>query len=125
MKRLLRNIGIYLSLMNDSYCPQVNKFVKQLIDDVNSGKAEVSDISNCWVYIKRDDKTFAFWNENRWYAFLSRANENGSLGKKIYENKRPSKKTMCKMADLIESLDGKFPIQFNKSYSIVSEYLTH
>ena len=92
---MMNKLGFYLTIFN--YC------VDSILDSILNKELD-SGISECITNSFYIDITFntgvkaTLWNENKWYAWLSR----GNIGNYTWDNARPRRKTMWRLKKEIE-----------------------
>lgn len=98
-------IAPYLQHMNYKYDDQVDQFIQRLI--IND--AAVVSVTEYYVTLKLHDRYISIWVNNKWYGYASHAHnstetkgEHAAVLAKLYDKKRPSRKTMIMLHNYIK-----------------------
>lgn len=89
-------IAPYLTPMNYKFDAEVDKFINDLLDK----EPHISDIGEHDATFQINGKRIGIWASNRWHAYASNCyvmNEIGGREENIWDNKRPSRKTMIRL----------------------------
>lgn len=108
-----KHIGVYLTPMNYRFNKDVDTLVNSLLDHY-----ELVEVSKHYAYFKISEKQrVGIWIENRWYGYASivktfdKVPELGwGFGEEISDNKRPSRKTMIRLAEKIDRFPKENPL---------------
>lgn len=114
---LLLSYGIYCSatailldskkLWCSSFIHKVDKTLNKKLSSAIKSGIEYAFKTRFDLDIRfKDGTTCRLWNENKWYAWASKGNIISPDGSAyIWDNKRPSRKTMIKLQKALEAYD--------------------